>query len=309
MLILFILIALILGTIVFVSIKIERTLINPKTMSLEQRLEENISQGIIDPVKIATLDIEPFEFKSKFGYNLNGNIINKKDDINFDDGKNRVVVFVHGWTSNQNDTLIYYPVFYNLGFTIVLYDHRNHGSNEKNFTTMGLYESEDLVDLVEKIRMKFGDDCILGLFGESMGAATLMMASPRIPNLSFSIEDCGYSTLKEQIDHELKKKHLPSFPFYNLADKIAKMKYKFSFDEVRPIDSVKKSDNIPMLFIHGETDNFVPTKMVYKLYEAKKGIKKLKTYPNSGHSECYRNYQKEYANEVRDFLSENKLLN
>ena len=65
------------------------------------------------------------------------------------------------------------------------------------------------------------------------------------------------------------------------------MKYGWSFGEASPLKQVAKCRK-PMLFIHGDNDTYVPTAMVYPLYEAKPQPKQLWIAPGSKHALSYR---------------------
>lgn len=57
-----------------------------------------------------------------------------------------------------------------------------------------------------------------------------------------------------------------------------------------------------MLFIHGDNDDFVPTAMVYQLYDAKPQPKELWIAPETDHAHAYRNHPKEYTEKVKTFV-------
>jgi fermentation-respiration switch protein FrsA (DUF1100 family) len=80
------------------------------------------------------------------------------------------------------------------------------------------------------------------------------------------------------------------------------MKYGWTFREASPLKQVAKCQK-PILFIHGEKDTYVPTEMVYRLYEAKPAPKQLWIVPNTGHADSYRNHPAVYTQRVKDFLS------
>ena len=69
---------------------------------------------------------EEFIIKTKDGYNLKGFYLPKKVDGNFKDGKERVVVISHGWTSCRIQMLGYAKSYLKLGFHVFIYDQRNH---------------------------------------------------------------------------------------------------------------------------------------------------------------------------------------
>jgi fermentation-respiration switch protein FrsA (DUF1100 family) len=184
-----------------------------------------------------------------------------------------------------------------------LYDHRNHGLSGKAPTTMGYDEAGDLSAVCDWARGRFGQDCLLGTHGESMGAATVMLHAPQYPGLAFVIEDCGYSDLRAQLKHNVRQTyHLPYCPFVPLASLFSKLRGGVYFHEVVPVEAVARCGSTPMLFIHGEKDDFVPYPMVFDVYSAKPGTKELKTFPNAAHAESYGSDPREYRRCVSAFL-------
>lgn len=61
--------------------------------------------------------------------------------------------------------------------------------------------------------------------------------------------------------------------------------------------------NYPMLFIHGDSDKFVPTNMVYQLYEAKPAPKELWIASETAHARSYMNHRAEYIQRVGTFIT------
>jgi fermentation-respiration switch protein FrsA (DUF1100 family) len=142
-----------------------------------------------------------------------------------------------------------------------------------------------------------------------MGAATVMMNAPLDKQLAFVIEDCGYSDLSEQLAYNMKKiYHLPRFPFLPIASLFSRLRGGIFFHQVVPKNEVAKCDSLPMLFLHGEQDDFVPTYMVKEIYEVKKGYRRMRIFPNASHAESYWNNQAEYTREIEEFLKEIKII-
>jgi fermentation-respiration switch protein FrsA (DUF1100 family) len=81
---------------------------------------------------------------------------------------------------------------------------------------------------------------------------------------------------------------------------MCKNRYGWNFQEASPIESVKKC-TLPMLFIHGESDDFVPFWMVHPLYEAKSGEKYLWIAPGSGHGKAFIDHREEYIRQIEEF--------
>ena len=227
---------------------------------------------------------EPFEIVTEDGCTLRGSIMRRREAP--EDGRERVVILVHGYTACAAFGWKYADIFLELGFSCVLYDNRNHGRSDRRPTTMGPREAEDLVQVAEWVRGRFGAGCVLGLHGESMGASTVMLAAPRIPGLAFAVEDCGYSDLREELAHVCANRyHVPRVPFLAMASLIYRASSGVFLSGVSPRTAVAECGEIPMLFVHGEADDFVPTRMVYENYAAKEGKKEIFTVPGAGHAE------------------------
>ncbi len=249
--------------------------------------------------------LEEFTLPSEYGYNLHCALWPRAEGASFPDGRARVAVIVHGYTYCLIGSVKYATIFHALGFDCVLYDHRNHGLSDKAPTTMGYYESRDLSTVCGWARDRFGQDCVLGTHGESMGAATVMLHASQDPALAFVIEDCGYSDLRGQLRYNVRRMyHLPYFPFVPLAGVFSKLRGGVLFHTVVPKDSVERCADLPMLFIHGEKDDFVPYPMVHEVYAAKHGKKRIKTFPDAEHAKSYGSDPEGYRACVETFLGD-----
>jgi len=275
--------------------------------SRDQVLKHNCP---IDPLTVLeNHKVEEFTFHSPRGYNLFGRIIRADEGHSFPDGRQRVVILSHGWTSNHITMLTYGKIYQELGFNVVGFDHRCHGQSDKEglWCTMGLIEHQDLIDLADYVRQFFPEDAVWGLQGESMGSATAMLAAPFIPWLSFVVEDCGYSSMRKEMAANLKSKHLPKFPILSAGSLILKTRYKLDMDKVCPEKAVAQT-TIPMLFCHGASDTFVPTEMVNDVFNAKKDKKKMHLFEGSEHAESIWDHTDEYRQVVKDFLTESGII-
>jgi fermentation-respiration switch protein FrsA (DUF1100 family) len=143
--------------------------------------------------------------------------------------------------------------------------------------------------------------------GVSMGAATTMMTSteplpPGIRNIHF-VDDCGYTSVWDEFSGELQNQFgLPPFPLMYTSSLLCKALCGWSFGEASALNGVARCP-YPMLFIHGGSDTFVPTRIVRELYGAKPEPKALWVAPGSGHACSYRDHKAEYTQRVREFLA------
>ena len=112
---------------------------------------------------------------------------------------------------------------------------------------------------------RLGYSIIVGTHGESMGAATSMNHAGRYHSVDFTVEDCGYSSLYDLLKFLcVVVAHLPVFPTLLFTRMWFKLLTKSSYSKIDPCQAVSTCDDIPMLFIHGDDDKFVPPYMAYK---------------------------------------------
>lgn len=217
----------------------------------------------------------------------------------------KTAVIVHGYTDNVVRMLmIGYLYNRNLKFNILLPDLRHHGQSGGDAINMGWLDRYDVMRWMEIANDIFGGGTEMVVHGISMGAATVMMLSgePQQPYVKCFVEDCGYTSVWDQFASVLKSEfHLPPFPLLYTSSWLCKLKYGWSFREASSLRQVAKC-RLPMLFIHGEDDDYVPTWMVYELYDAKPGAKELWVASGRGHAASYRINPKAYTEHVRQFV-------
>lgn len=215
-------------------------------------------------------------------------------------------VIVHGYTDNAiRMMMIGYLYNRNLGYNILLPDLRNSGESEGESIQMGWLDRKDVLQWMDVANRLYGDTTQMVVHGISMGAATTMMVSgePLPDYVRCFVEDCGYTSVWDQFSKELKEQFgLPEFPFMHTFSLVCDLKNDWNFREASSLKQVAKC-RLPMLFIHGEKDDYVPTWMVYELYEAKPEPKELWTVPNAGHANSYLLNREEYTEKVKHFTS------
>lgn len=214
-------------------------------------------------------------------------------------------VIVHGYTDNAI-RMFHIGYLYNrsLGYNILLPDLRYTGLTEGDAIQMGWLDRKDVIQWINTAPHIFGDSIRAVVHGISMGAATTMMVSgEKLPYyIRCFVEDCGYTSVWDQFKKELKGVfHLPAFPLLYVTEWICQLQNGWNFHEASALNQVKKCRK-PMLFIHGDKDDFVPTWMVYRLYEAKPQPKALWVVPGVDHAHSYRDYPEEYTGKVREFV-------
>lgn len=218
---------------------------------------------------------------------------------------NKWAITVHGYTTNAEYMSSIAYKYYTLGYNVIMPNLRGHGQSEGNYIGMGWHDRLDIIKWIEYILADDKNAEIL-LHGISMGAATVMMVSgEELPkNVKVIIEDCGYTSAKEQLAYKLKTMFkMPSFPLLNICSIITKLKANYFITEASAINQVKKSKT-PILFIHGDKDKFVPFYMLDRLYEACNAPKDKLIINNAGHAKCEKVNSDLYWAKVITFISE-----
>ena len=216
----------------------------------------------------------------------------------------KTAVIIHGYTDNAI-RMFHIGYLYNssLDYNILLPDLRYSGLSGGKAIQMGWLDRLDVLQWLNTTPRIFGDSLRVVVHGISMGAATTMMLSgENLPDyVRCFVEDCGYTTVWDQFKKELHEQFgLPAFPLLYAASGICDLKYKWNFKEASSVTQIKKCTK-PMFFIHGDQDFFVPTSMVYQLYDSKPQPKALWIVPKAGHADSYRLYPSEYTRRVKSF--------
>lgn len=195
---------------------------------------------------------------------------------------------------------------FSLGRNILLVDQRTSCGSEGNVITFGVNEHKDCLAWIDFAIKQFGPDVKLVLTGISMGASTVLMAAGKElpPNVVGVLADCGFSSAKKIIKKCSGDIHVPAnliYPFIKLG---AKLFGHFDLEEYTPLEAMKTC-RLPVIFFHGETDDFVPCDMSRELYEECHSPKRLVTVPDAGHGLVYVVDNDNYFKSVCDFFTEN----
>lgn len=214
-------------------------------------------------------------------------------------------IFCHGYTGNYKDGLLIGEFFHEKGFNLLLPDARGHGKSEGNIC-MGWKERLDLLEWMKEITAK-DESAQIVVYGVSMGAATVMMLSGEdLPkNVKALVEDCGYSSVWDVFIYQAKALfHLPAFPVVHFMSIVTKIRSGFWLGEASALEQVKKSKT-PTLFIHGDSDTFVPSEMLEPLFNAA-GCKKEKLLiKDASHAMAQFKDKEKYWNTVFSFINNN----
>ncbi|MBQ4121841.1 MAG: alpha/beta hydrolase [Clostridia bacterium] len=191
-----------------------------------------------------------------------------------------------------------------LGHSALIIDHRACGKSDGRVISFGINESRDVHRWIEYIIQNIDKDAKIILTGVSMGAATAMIcAGEDLPsNVVGVLADCGYTSAKDIIQKVMRDMKLPPKLFYPFAKIAARVLGRFDLEEKSPIEAMKKC-RLPIIFIHGDVDDFVPHEMSVQNYHAcASEHKKLVTVKGAGHALCYVVDSENYVKELKEFF-------
>ncbi len=186
------------------------------------------------------------------------------------EGSHKYAVICHGYGSIPQYEGGFAAKFYEMGYSVLAPAARAHELSEGRYAGMGWPERRDIVAWVDTI-VEEDPQAEIMLFGVSMGGATVMMTAGEAdlaPNVKCVIEDCGYSSVWDEFAGQLQELFgLPTFPVLDAASLVTRVRAGWSFKEASAVEQLKKT-SLPMLFIHGEDDTFVPYAMLDVVYDA-----------------------------------------
>lgn len=221
---------------------------------------------------------------------------------------NKWVITVHGYTSEGINMSSYAKKYYDNGYNVLIPDLRSHGLSEGDYIGMGWNDRLDIISWINYI-LNEDPNADIVLHGISMGAATVLMTSgEEIPsNVKVIIADCGYTSVWDEFAYQLDDLFsLPEFPILNVSSIVSKIRAGYFLGEASSIEQVKKSKT-PILYIHGDQDDFVPYYMMEELYNATSSEKEMLTIKGAEHAKASEVDPETYWTTVNNFI--NKYIN
>lgn len=221
------------------------------------------------------------------------------------DTQKKVVICFHGYTSQSMKDYIGLSGYYlKRGYSMLLVDERAHGESEGKHIGFGCLDRKDALLWIKWTVETLGEDVQILLHGTSMGGATVLMTSGLdLPKqVKGIISDCAFTSPKAVFTHVLRKMiHLPSFPIMQISDLMNRRFAGYGLDECNAAREVQKA-KVPILFIHGSGDTFVPCYMCDEIYENCASEKQKLIIEGAAHAESYYKDTEAYENALNKFI-------
>lgn len=245
--------------------------------------------------------LEKITIKARDGISLTGHYLAAKE------ASDKLVLCLHGYTSNGLSNFCAMAQFYqNMGFNMLIVDHRAHGASEGDYTGFGILDRFDCLAWIKYIIGRFGDNTSILLHGISMGASTALMTLgfEELPKqVKGVVSDCAFTSPFDVFAHVVKRDYkMQPFPMMNFCDMLCNKKAGYRFRDYSTLTALQNTDR-PVLLIHGDKDNFVPTFMTEQNFEACRSPKEKLIVKNAGHGASYYQNHQEYEKAVSAFVN------
>lgn len=229
----------------------------------------------------------------------------------------RTIIAVHGSRANRADQaaglLNLSAAFARHGFAVLAFDMRGNGESPPAPLSLGYFEQRDVLGAVDFLRSgaipypDLGRPRLIGGWGVSMGAATLLLAASQEPAIRAVVSDSAYADILPILEREVPKGgHLPSL-FTPGALLAARALYGMDFYAVRPVDVVALLAPRPVFFIHGTGDAYIPQANMALLAAAARAAANasVQTWlvPGAAHAQAFHTYPQEYVARVIAFFT------
>jgi len=257
-------------------------------------IQYELEQNRVDK-QVLELPYELWERSNPRGERIVARFIKGKDS-----GSKRIILVNHGYHATWLSMCKYLPMLLELGFSVLLPDHRCHGDSDGKYITYGALESDDCVDWLKEIQKRY-PQARLSVLGESMGAATTLLIAEKFPELEFAVADCPYDSCENVLAYTGKRRY--HFPMVLMP--LVKLGFRLltgvSIDEASPIAGLHEL-KVPTLLVHGDADKTVPVSMGRRMAQQSEYITywEVKGQP---HAHVVVDHAEEYKEKIAELMA------
>lgn len=256
-----------------------------------EQQERDKDRTFIDTVKPEQLTITSHD-----GLKLQGYIFEQ------DASNERWIFALHGYTGSVRQMTRWNRQLYELGYNIFAPDLRGHGTSEGDYYGMGWLDQQDIADWLAVLLQRHPQADVT-LYGVSMGASAALNFAPNAPAaVTGVIADSAFTSVASIFETQLQNVlHLPAFPILHAANTVAKWRIGLDFYEASTIERVRDI-NVPILYIHGGADTFIPVKNVYELAAATSAPHDVWVVEEANHGEAVKVAPDLYRDKLVQFI-------
>ena len=285
---------------ILVSTALDREM--PKSMknrsiSKTEKNEELIAAIREKSEKLKNSDCKTVEIMSHDGEKLIGH-------WHHNDNDERIIIAMHGWRSSWSKDFGAISDFWHNNKCSVLYaEQRGQNDSGGDYMGFGMIERFDCLDWINWVNEYNKENLPIYLAGISMGASTVLMTSGfDLPeNVHGIMADCGFTSANDIWKHVVENNmHLSYNMRRKIVNDLCKKKIQVTSDEYTTLDALA-TNTVPVLFVHGTDDRFVPIEMTYENYKSCNAPKRIFIVPGAAHAMSYMVDKDGYEENVKKF--------
>ena len=227
--------------------------------------------------RLNELDCRVLEITSFYNISIRG--------YYYPNNSKKTIILAHGHHADPRCIFAYTAErFYKEGFNVLIIAQRAHSISGGKYSSLGLFESKDILSWVEYVNKELGCKDIF-VYGMSMGGTSLAIASSKLDKniVKGIVLDCPYPSLNKLINQLGTSLHVPQFLFIKTLEMYVKAYIKIRFKDVDSKESLA-NNNIPTLFIGGKNDNISIESFIQEMYNTCACNKEIYIVDNAPHA-------------------------
>jgi len=207
-----------------------------------------------------------------------------------------VILLAHAYGDNRPEWL--HELLAKKGYGVLAWDARAHGESDGQISTIGYLEVLDVKAALDYLKSQ-PDVKHIGAWGGSMGAATLILAAARFPQIEALFVDSSFDSLDDEFNF------LVPYPIINpLAKLIAQTETGINLNAVSPMAVIGEISPRPVYIVQGMADTVAPPDSGEKLFDAAHEPRFLWEAENAKHLMINVDNPRKYQRRLVDFFDE-----
>lgn len=174
----------------------------------------------------------------------------------------KTIIIVHGYNDCKRRPASLLPagMLHRNGFNALVIDLRNHGDSgiDTGRTAGGATEYNDVLGAWDWLISEKGiPEQDIGVFGYSMGGASILIAMAQEPGIVAGWDDSSFTTMSDILYQELEKEGFPGW-LNSPALMIGRLLFGEDLMAHTPLEAVTGLNGRPLFIVHSEIDIDVP---------------------------------------------------
>lgn len=204
-----------------------------------------------------------------------------------------ILLAAHGYKGHRMADV--HAFFARNGYGVISWDARASGESGGDLCTLGYLEKADVQAALDFALRQEGVRHIGG-YGQSMGAATIILAAADMPGIEAVVADSAFLSAEQMLESVVGYPVLrPAIRFF------AERESGVALQQIRPVAVIARISPRPVLIIQGEQDTYVPAESASQLYAAAGEPRSFWIGPGMGHVMMFNKMAAEYESRVIDF--------